>query len=513
MSASESPRRSLAVPILNVRTEDGRTFRFSRPFHIGRQRDCDVHIEDVHVSRKHVVVSFGNGHWRIRDQQSGNGVLIDGQRVESASIESSLTIQLGVDGPVVTMELESRTQPARTPPPSAPAEATGETMLVASYAERYFATPDEDEPVGGRTMMIRKAFHRVQRRQRRLYFGVAGVAGVAVVAAIVAGGYAYRVRQQTARQQALAQELFYQMKVLDVDVANVERRLMASGNTGGQDQVKAYLERRRQMAVNYDQFIAGLKLYDRTLTPQEQLILKVTRIFGECEMAAPPEYLAEVSNYIRKWQGSRTWATAVALAQERGYTRRIAAEFERQDLPPQFFYLALQESGFDETASGRPTRFGIAKGMWQFVPETASRYGLTVGPLAAFKRPDAADDRHHWEKATRAAAAYIKDIYSTDAQASGLLVMASYNWGENRVVKLLRTMPANPRERNFWKVLEQHRDQVPKETYDYVLSIVSAAVIGENPRLFGIGIDSPLAFTDARQASASEAKGPLKGTD
>jgi hypothetical protein len=303
------------------------------------------------------------------------------------------------------------------------------------------------------------------------------------------------------------------MKVLDVDVANVERRLMASGNTGGQDQVKAYLERRRQMAVNYDQFIAGLKLYDRTLTPQEQLILKVTRIFGECEMAAPPEYLAEVSNYIRKWQGSRTWETAVALAQQRGYTRRIAQEFERQDLPPQFFYLALQESGFDETASGRPTHFGIAKGMWQFVPDTATRYGLTVGPLAAFKRPDAADDRHHWEKETRAAAAYIKDIYSTDAQASGLLVMASYNWGENRVVKLLRTMPANPRERNFWKVLEQHRDQVPKETYDYVLSIVSAAVIGENPRLFGIGIDSPLAFTDARQASAPEGKGTLKGTD
>jgi hypothetical protein len=512
MSAPEPSRRSLAVPILTVRTEDGRSFRFSRPFNIGRQRDCDVHIEDVHVSRKHVVVSFGNGHWRLRDQQSGNGVLIDGQRVESATIDSALTIQLGVDGPVVTMELEGRTQPAKTPPPAAPVKAAaGETILVARAAERYFATPDDDEPVGGRTMMIRKAFHRVQRKQRRLYFGIAGVAVVAVVAAIVAGGYAYRGRQQTARQHALAQELFYQMKVLDVDVANVERRLMASGNTGGQDQVKAYLERRRQMAVNYDRFIAGLN--DRTLTPQEQLILKVTRIFGECDVAAPPEYLAEVSNYIRKWQGSRTWPTAVALAQERGYTRRIAEEFERQDLPRQFFYLALEESGFDETASGRPTRFGIAKGMWQFVPETASRYGLTVGPLAAFKRPDAADDRHHWEKATRAAAAYIKDIYSTDAQASGLLVMASYNWGENRVVKLLRTMPANPRERNFWKVLEQHREVVPKETYDYVLSIVSAAVIGENPRLFGFGVDSPLAFTDARQPSAGDGAGTLKKTD
>jgi hypothetical protein len=134
--------------------------------------------------------------------------------------------------------------------------------------------------------------------------------------------------------------------------------------------------------------------------------------------------------------------------------------------------------------------------MWQFVPETARRYGLTIGPLAAFPRADASDDRHRWEKATRAAAAYIKDIYATDAQASGLLVMASYNWGENRVLRLLKTMPANPRERNFWKVLQQHREQVPSETYNYVMRIVSAAAIGENPRLFGFAFDSPLGVSD-----------------
>jgi hypothetical protein len=491
-----SAPRSLAVPILSVRTEDGRTFRFSRPFHIGRQQDCDVQIEDAHVSRKHVMVSFGNGRWRIRDQHSGNGVLVDGQRVETASIDSSLTIQLGADGPIVVMELAGHVQPAKTPPAAPP--AAGETVIVASYAERYFGAPEDDDVVGGRTMMIRKAFHRVQRKQRRLYLGVAGVAALA---AVIAAGYAYYGQRQLARQQAVAEELFYAMKSLDVDVANVERRLMASGNTEGQDQVKAYQERRRQMAVNYDQFITGLKLYDRALTPQEQAILRVTRLFGECEMAAPPEYLAEVSSYIRRWQTTGRYAAAVARAQERGYARRIADEFERQDLPAQFFYLAMQESGFDEAASGQPTRMGIAKGMWQFVPETATRYGLTIGPLAGVRRLDVADDRHNWEKATRAAAAYIKEIYSTDAQASGLLVMASYNWGENRVIRMLRTMPANPRQRNFWKVLEQHRDQVPKETYDYVLSIVSAAAIGENPRLFGFGFDNPLAFADKRLAS------------
>ena len=68
--------------------------------------------------------------------------------------------------------------------------------------------------------------------------------------------------------------------------------------------------------------------------------------------------------------------------------------------------------------------------------------------------------------------------------------MASYNWGENRVTRLIRKMPENPRDRNFWSLLEQH--SIPEETYDYVYYIFSAAVIGENPRLFGFDFDNPL---------------------
>ena len=70
--------------------------------------------------------------------------------------------------------------------------------------------------------------------------------------------------------------------------------------------------------------------------------------------------------------------------------------------------------------------------------------------------------------------------------------MASYNWGEQRIIDLLRMMPPDPRERNFWKLLTKYRERIPGQTYDYVFSIISAAVIGENPRLFGFDFDSPL---------------------
>ena len=69
---------------------------------------------------------------------------------------------------------------------------------------------------------------------------------------------------------------------------------------------------------------------------------------------------------------------------------------------------------------------------------------------------------------------------------------------------MLRSLPANPRERNFWKLLERYRDRIPKETYDYVFYIVSAAVIGENPKLFGFPFDGPLKYLESDKPPHAE---------
>ena len=171
-------------------------------------------------------------------------------------------------------------------------------------------------------------------------------------------------------------------------------------------------------------------------------------------------------------------------------------------LPPQLFYLALQESDFKSRVVGPKTRFGIAKGIWQFIPATATRYGLKTGPLSGLRRYDPKDERFNFNKSTRAAAQYIRDIYETEAQASGLLVIASYNWGERKVRNLIRKMPQNPQDRNFWELLKLYRRQIPRETYDYVFYIISAAVIGQNPDLFGFSFDNPLKI-NAEQAADS----------
>lgn len=479
----DSDRPTGPVPALAVRLPDGRVQRFSKPFHIGRDPDCDVQVPDVHVSRRHALVSVRRGQWSIRDLQSSNGLLVDGDRVEVAAIGDSLTVVLGAGGPSLLIYPESDEEEQPPPPP---AHSTEDSMVLDGLAERYFKEAPGEE-VGGRTLMIRRAFKKIQQKQKRQHRWL--IASIGLVA-LCTGGYAYYTHRQVVELEAHAKDIFYQMKEVDLRVAELERQLATSGSTEAQQLVRSSADQRRQLEKNYDQYAA--RLYGRSLDAKELLILRVTRLFGECEIAAPPEYLREVNRYIEMWRRTGRFERAVKLAQQSGYTRRIVAEFAARNLPPQYFYLALQESDFLPYRSGPRTRWGIAKGMWQFIPETGKRYGLAVGPLKDSPQYDAQDDRLDWQKATSAAARYIKDIYETDAAASGLLVMASYNWGEHRVIDRVRKMPEHPRERNFWKLLEHHGKTLPPETYNYVFSIVSGAVIGERPRLFGFEFDNPL---------------------
>jgi hypothetical protein len=318
------------------------------------------------------------------------------------------------------------------------------------------------------------------------------IIGVLAVLVSSVGAYAFYEHSRAQRQRKLAEDLFYNMKSLDVDIAGLELVVMESQSQRGRDEILTFRARRKEMQKNYEQFVNSQHVYNTKLSEQDRLILRIARIFGECEMNMPPGFVPEVHRYIDKWKSTDRLANAVSTAVRNGYNVRISQEMLAQDLPPQFFYLALQESNFDPYIVGPETRKGIAKGIWQFIPETAIRYGLRMGPLADLRRPDPGDDRHRVDLATKAAAWYLKDLYSTDAQASGLLVMASYNWGEDQVLPLIRSMPANPKDRNFWQLLTKHRDRIPQETYDYVFFIVSAAVIGENPRLFGFEFENPL---------------------
>jgi membrane-bound lytic murein transglycosylase D len=497
------------LPLLYVtcgpNPSDQRDYQFRTTFRIGRTDECEICIQEEHVSRCHAEVRFEDGLWCVRDLNSSNGIYVGDRRVKVAYVADALTCRLGIEGPAVTLRVEApkpvrqeQAKPIQPPPlplPPPPRQPTpqappnlppGNAADLSHYLQHYFGS---DANAGERTIMVRMAYQHLQKKQKSKYGIIIAALAVLVVAVGAFAGYEY---YHARHQKALAEDLFYAMKSIDVEIADSERALEASGSPNAQAQVHKYQGRRKDLEASYDRFLSTLRTYDKKMTEEERLVLRVARIFGECELEMPPGFSAEISNYIKKWKSTGRFKHSLQVAQEKGYTKIIAEELLAQDLPPQFFYLAMQESGFDPWISGPMTNFGIAKGMWQFIPKTAGRYGLKVGPLLDFRRPDPADERQRFDLSTKAAAHYLKDLYTTDAQASGLLVMACYNWGEDRVLPLVQKMPANPRERNYWRLIARYPEKVPQETYDYVFYIVAAAVIGENPRLFGFDFDNPL---------------------
>src|SRR5258707_14289011 len=107
----------------------------------------------------------------------------------------------------------------------------------------------------------------------------------------------------------------------------------------------------------------------------------------------PPEIEAEIDRYIERWRSSGRLKAAILTAQQNGYTETISRDLLARGLPPQFFYLALQESNFNPYAVGPLTRKGFAKGMWQFIPDTAVQYRLRPGAHVSKTPRGPADDR------------------------------------------------------------------------------------------------------------------------
>ncbi len=364
---------------------------------------------------------------------------------------------------------------------------------TSHFRRKYFS--EEGGAGGEHTRMIRKAYQQEKKKHTRKYLYV--LAAVGVVLLFVAA-YAVFQHVQNQRLEQRASEIFYEMRQQDMQLAQISLAIEEAGGSEFDELLAQMQQMREQMASRYEGYVNELGVH-RGLNEEERLIYTVARIFNEGEFEMPAGFIRNVQQEIRDYwlaQGRSRFAGAIERAEENGYTPYIVRTMKEHGLPPEFFYLALQESNFQLDAVGPETRWGIAKGMWQFIPSTGRAYGLTIGPREDVRVFDDQDERHDVEASTVAAARYKAEIYSTLAQASGLLVMASYNWGENRIVsrldQLFEGIPENPRERSYWRFLSEYEDRMPEETKQYVIRIFAAAVIGQNPRHFGFDFDNPL---------------------
>jgi hypothetical protein len=141
----------------------------------------------------------------------------------------------------------------------------------------------------------------------------------------------------------------------------------------------------------------------------------------------------------------------------------IEPVLKRNGVPDDFKYLAVIESGLVNVVSPAG-----AKGIWQFMPETAKEKGLEVN--------ENIDERYHLEKATQAACAYF--LKAKEKFGNWTLVAASYNAGETGIKKQM----------DIQKVANYYDLLLTEETSRYVFRILALKEIMKNPAQYGFVI-------------------------
>lgn len=173
----------------------------------------------------------------------------------------------------------------------------------------------------------------------------------------------------------------------------------------------------------------------------------------------------QVKAYLVYFSTERKSVITRYLARSTRYLPMIKKVFQEAGLPEDLAYLAMIESGFHNRAYSP----AAACGMWQFIKGTGLRYGLTIDSYV--------DERRDPEKATRAAANYLLDLYKQFG--SWYLAAASYNCGEGRVQRELD----QSNHKNFWELSANMC--LPTETKNYVPQMIAATIIAKNPEKFG----------------------------
>ena len=122
------------------------------------------------------------------------------------------------------------------------------------------------------------------------------------------------------------------------------------------------------------------------------------------------------------------------------YRAQIVSALKEAGLPVELSWLPLIESGFKVNALSKAR----ALGPWQFIPSTGYKFGL--------KRDKFIDERIDPVKSTQAAIAYLKQLHQIFGDWS--TVLAAYNCGEGRVLRVIRTQNINYLD-NFWDLYER----------------------------------------------------------
>ncbi len=177
----------------------------------------------------------------------------------------------------------------------------------------------------------------------------------------------------------------------------------------------------------------------------------------------------EVEKEIRLFQTRERDFFVSSYQRSALYRPHIVEELRKAGLPEELSWLPLVESGFKISALSSAR----ALGLWQFIPSTGYKYGLN--------RDEWVDERMDFEKSTRAAIDYLKELHTMFGD--WLTVLAGYNCGEGRVIRTIASQHINYLDR-FWDLYQK----LPNETARYVPRFLATLLVVRDPQKYGIDL-------------------------
>lgn len=172
-----------------------------------------------------------------------------------------------------------------------------------------------------------------------------------------------------------------------------------------------------------------------------------------------------VQSFVTAYQTELRETFARSLERGRHYLPKMSSILAEEGVPPELVYLPIIESGYRINAVSPAG----AVGPWQFIRGTGKRYGLRIDRYV--------DERRDPEKATRAAARYLRDLH--DMFEDWHLALAGYNTGEGNVIRVRDTAQTD----NYWEMID--RGFLPNETQQYVPRALAAMEIAKSPEEYG----------------------------
>lgn len=173
----------------------------------------------------------------------------------------------------------------------------------------------------------------------------------------------------------------------------------------------------------------------------------------------PPSEQEVMREYIYRLTVTQKAVTRRVLERAAPLLPMIASVLEERSLPPELAALPLVESAFEPQAISPAG----AVGLWQLMPATARRFGLTVDASR--------DERLDPRKSTEAATRYLHWLH--EYFQDWPLALAAYNCGEGAMNSFLRRYGAT----SLAELSTAGRDTVPQETLRFVPQFVAAAAV------------------------------------